>query len=643
MILDLPAPPAAVAPAWRNEGGIVTGNLAGGGPAFYSLGAAPSAAFSLRFTLTINGGRQWHSAGAYFEKLSDDRYRMAYLSAESPETKAQLSRRNGTTDDYPAENAFKADWKLGRVYRVELRVRPPYANLLVDGKLCCTGDASADAMRDVGLAILDAEAEFSDIQLGALPRSARVIHAVIRGAPALKEYNTKPVSTWGEYIDKAAAFFASDAGIETARRDPAMGTVPPYVYHAVLEPDNRLVYDGAYPAFHHALLIRAFLNAYRYYGDAKWLERARLLADWNIAHRSPPDCLYPNLPYSTVWEGRMGGFQDADGLMLDKVGWTGLAYLRLFSTTGDVRYRDAAKTIGETLLKVQNADGSWSFRIRLHDPVPLQPYTANQIFNIQFLDRLSAVLSDNRYGVAAARAWKWMEANPVQTNKWENFYEDVGPGAGSIGNWDAIEAGLYMAGRGDTVRAAQIADWVRTEFGMAREEGGIAIREQTVYMVPMNCHTMHWCELLAALYRATGKREYRQAVLSAVNLCTANTWKDGRSPTDIYVHGPDATWYSLCASPLYLGLDLMADFPEQAPANENHILASNADVRSVKYGESTIAYETSTASTETLKLISKPSATTLSGKPLKTRWDGKRHLLTIKHDGGVVKITLQNG
>jgi len=618
---------------WTTAGPVLRGVAGDQNDGLHSLGLAPAESFSLTFEVRILGGATWHTAGAYYGKKGDD-YGIAYLSAESPQTKTQIATKKAGQGDYPADQALSGKWKLGKWYRFELRVRPPLANLLMDGKLCCSGKVGEDAGRDVGLFVFDSAAEFKNIRLRALTVSEPVLPTVVEG-PGWESCHTEPVRSWGSYFDQAARFAASDVSLDKARRD-GKTVVPPYVYHAVIDSDDRLTYDGAYPAFHHALFIRAFLNCYRYYGDERWLARARQLADWDIAHSSPSDSLYPGLPFSTVWQGKMGGFQDRDGLMLDKVGWTGLAYLRLWGTTGEMKYLEAARRIGETLLKVQNADGSWWFRVRLHNPEPTQRYTANQVFNVQFLDRLAQLTGRKEYSASADRAWAWMESNPLKTGKWEAFYEDVDPKAGSIGNWDAIETGLELIRRGDVAHAEEIADWVRERYGISRLGRGIAIREQSVYMVPMGCHTMHWCELVAALYKTTGKRMYHDAVISAVNLCTGNMWKDGRAPTDIYSDEPDGCWYSLSLSPLYLGLDLLADFPEQAPKHENHILSSTANLRDIRYGSTTIAYETDAASTETVKLHAKPVRVT--GK---WTWDSSLQQLTVSHPRGKVEIRLR--
>lgn len=109
-------------------------------------------------------------------------------------------------------------------------------------------------------------------------------------------------------------------------------TQMPWVYYSNLQHNgapflrsvDRFV---SYPAFHHALLIRTFIGYWRHARDARALEEAVKLADWDIAHGTPGDWAYGNLPYSTFQEKKPGGFRDRTGLMPDKAAIMALACL----------------------------------------------------------------------------------------------------------------------------------------------------------------------------------------------------------------------------------------------------------------------------------------------------------------------------
>src|SRR6266542_6658176 len=97
----------------------------------------------------------------------------------------------------------------------------------------------------------------------------------------------------GTALERAARFLFSDTGIDNSLRDENGKKVPPYIYHAVIEDDNRFSYRVSYPAYHHAYLIEAFLNYYNYSGNPEALRRARELADWTIAHSTPAGWKWP--------------------------------------------------------------------------------------------------------------------------------------------------------------------------------------------------------------------------------------------------------------------------------------------------------------------------------------------------------------
>ena len=145
-------------------------------------------------------------------------------------------------------------------------------------------------------------------------------------------------------------------------------THAPYVYYSNLQHDGQPFKDSvdryvSYPAFHHALAIEAFLAYRQYTGDQRALQKAIELADWNIQHSTPSDVPYGNLPYSTFYMGKPGGFQDSKAIMTDKPAIMALAYIRIFGATGSEKYFVAARKIADTLSRNQSVEGSWPFRV----------------------------------------------------------------------------------------------------------------------------------------------------------------------------------------------------------------------------------------------------------------------------------------
>jgi len=60
-------------------------------------------------------------------------------------------------------------------------------------------------------------------------------------------------------------------------------------------------------------MIRTLLGYHRYVKGERGqlaLNEAIKLADWDIAHSTPADWAYANMPYSTFEEKKPGGFRD---------------------------------------------------------------------------------------------------------------------------------------------------------------------------------------------------------------------------------------------------------------------------------------------------------------------------------------------
>jgi len=127
-----------------------------------------------------------------------------------------------------------------------------------------------------------------------------------------------------------------------------------------------------FPARQHAYFIFTFLLYHQYAGQAEWLQRAKDLADWNLAHSTPADAVWANLPWAVWTDGHGGGSQDKDATEPDKAAWFGMAYLDLYDVTKDAKYLGGAKAIAKTLAARQGEDGSWPFRVVPQDGVVRQ-------------------------------------------------------------------------------------------------------------------------------------------------------------------------------------------------------------------------------------------------------------------------------
>jgi hypothetical protein len=109
-----------------------------------------------------------------------------------------------------------------------------------------------------------------------------------------------PCRPVGEAIAQAMQFLKrADDGYVPGRID---GELAGYFTRAhVNEDGSRSDRQLAFPARQHAYFIFTFLRYRTYSGEQEWLLRARDLADWNLAHSTPSDAFYPNLPYSVFF------------------------------------------------------------------------------------------------------------------------------------------------------------------------------------------------------------------------------------------------------------------------------------------------------------------------------------------------------
>jgi hypothetical protein len=88
-------------------------------------------------------------------------------------------------------------------------------------------------------------------------------------------------------------------------------------------------------------------------------------------------------------------------------------------------------------------------------------------------------------------------------------------------------------------------------------------------------------------------------------------------------------------------LRAMAVRPDLSPENENHLLGSSSIVRSIRYSDSSIDYQTyDTVSTEILRLTTKPSAVKMDNITLRETEDKEQQGWSWfpLESGGVLKI-----
>ena len=386
-----------------------------------------------------------------------------------------------------------------------------------------------------------------------------------------------PLQSYDETIRRGMAFLQDDhlkwfKGPPASLVDENGHTQMPWVYYSNLQHNGAPFTSSvdrfvSYPAFHHALLIRTFVGYWKYAKDARMLQQAIQLANWNIAHSTPGDWPYAHLPYSTFQEKKPGGFRDKTGLMPDKAAIMALAYLQLYEATGETRFFKAAEAIGNTLSQRQRTDGRWPFRVDPKTEVVIEEYTSSVIYAIMLFERLDALNKNEYYRGSRDRAWNWLLKGPIKTKEFRGFYEDIEASPHGRANYDCLDTIRYLlanrtAENGYLEMAKELNAWVEKVFkdkikGFEPAEG---IREQLQCNVVMGIHSLNWASMLLDLSKATGDEKMRQRAIQTANYITYYLQPDNRIVVGFEYR---QWWYSCHAGVVLYLLDIAETTPTE--------------------------------------------------------------------------------
>jgi hypothetical protein len=288
-------------------------------------------------------------------------------------------------------------------------------------------------------------------------------------------------------------------------------------------------YKFCFPGRQHAYFINTFLLYGKYTGQPEWLQRAKDLADWNLAHSTPSDAFYPNIPWSVWTDGHPGGSGDKDSLEPDKAAFLATSYLSLYDATHDARYLDGAKAVAKTLATRQGDDGSWPFRVLPTDGTVRQQFGGAPVFYVDFFERILKYDNDPAYQKAYDRALKLMLDRNVEQNLWGTYHEDI---KNKPDNYLSAEPMSFTAiylfthakahpeyvDYGRKILAAMEAKLVHTTGHPAAPAPAVSEQQGFQHMMPG--HTARYCLALTDLYAATGDQQAKRTALSGFNALT---------------------------------------------------------------------------------------------------------------------------
>lgn len=338
----------------------------------------------------------------------------------------------------------------------------------------------------------------------------------------------QPREPLAEQLVRATAFLKkADGEYVPGRIDGPLAGY--YISAHVLEDGSRSKRTFCFPARQHAYFINTFLLYHAYSAEAEWLQRARDLGDWNLAHSTPAEAVYANLPWSVWTDGRGGGSQDKDATEPDKAAWFGIAYLNLYDVTKDAKYLDGAKGIAKTLAARQGEDGSWPFRVVPQDGTVRQPFGGAPVFYVEFFQLLAKRDNNPAYQRAYERALKLMLDRNVERNLWGTYHEDIREKPEDYLSAEPMSftADYLFRNAKEHPEYVEMGRKVieRMEARLVHFEGhpaapAPAVSEQAGFQHMMPGHTARYCLALTHLYAATGDEEAKRKALSGFHALT---------------------------------------------------------------------------------------------------------------------------
>ncbi|MFO7653622.1 MAG: FlgD immunoglobulin-like domain containing protein [Candidatus Krumholzibacteriia bacterium] len=417
------------------------------------------------------------------------------------------------------------------------------------------------------------------------------------------------------------------------------------------------------------------------------LARARQFADWVLEHRTPPDDLWGNLPYSTQTEGVMGGGWDGPAIMSDKPAMFALRLLRLHDITGEPRYLQGALEIADVLASNQlqggpEDAGRWPFRVVPATGEVTQDYTSHLQPAVRLFDALAERTGDAAHAAVRDAAWAWLLQNPCNPasashQRWEAFYEDQSPEmqTGLRDHYSAHEMIVELVRRrpaGWPELAVTILDTTDVRY-LAAGAGSLYAPYEPVTLEwegwpeATYAATLQYARTSLLLHRALEghplqRETWRERALAMVSVAThGQNDRDGAADGRMFTTVRDLlhpfnidSWYEQNFNTVKYVLEIMALVPELAPAGETHLLAADRALTAIEYGTGgwAVSYATAGGSgEELLKLAGAPAVVRAGGAPLSALpspgtpgpgwwFDAAGQLLRVRHDASPVEIRL---
>ena len=222
----------------------------------------------------------------------------------------------------------------------------------------------------------------------------------------------------------------------------------------------------------------------------------------------------------------------------------GAAFVAYFRATGDRRFLDAARGIGETYLKRRRPDGSWPLKMRLATGEPVGENTLVPTRPLAFFLALAEATGESRWTEAADGCFAWLEAHPLTDWNWDGQFEDVQPRPpyANPTKHNAVEAMFEILRRfpNDPARLAQcrrILRFCENRFVCWERPAGHplwdvpSVLEQYSCFIPIDASAAKMIRAYLAIWRVTGEPELLAKARALGDTITRVQTPEGRIPT----------------------------------------------------------------------------------------------------------------
>jgi hypothetical protein len=444
---------------------------------------------------------------------------------------------------------------------------------------------------------------------------------------------------------------------DTMRRD--MNGLPYYMNHQVWSSevnDHRGMGGDQL-----SMAISSWRLLYDYTGNERIKENMCFIADYYIKHGlSAENAKWPDIPFpynTLIYSGIFDGDMKAGKAITqpDKAGSFGLELVHLYKIEDNTIYLDYAIKIANTLathIKSGNADYSpLPFKVNaitgkiglLHHnnftaiTTDTASYTSNWAPTMQlFLDLLELKKGNlESYRRGFDLLLDWMKKYPMKLNKWGPFFEDVDSwsetqiNAMTFARFIMEHPNYFPEWKTD---AKNIIDWVHKLFNNDnwKKYGVIVTNEQSVYLVPGESHTARQGADELMYESLTGDTAWYTNAVRELTWSTYTVDVDGKN-----IFPNDELWLTDGYGDYVRHyLRAMASFPQLAPGDEVHILASSSVLQQVDYkdkllkrlsggpdslnaSKTILSYRSfDERGIEQIRLTIKPSQVLLNNKPL---------------------------